>query len=179
MLKKRTKNFNLIFGLILAAIVLLPAFVGLFWTPYDTESMNSVLKMSGPSVAHIFGCDNFGRDIFSRVIGGSGTTLGIAILVILIGASVGIIIGAVSGYYGGVFDAVLMRICDLITAFPSIMLALVIIAVLSPSEKNIIWCLSILFIPSFARITRSEMVKQKNHINSFDNESKSLACPRP
>lgn len=158
----KNKNWLLIIGGIITALMFTIVIIGRFYTPYDPNFMDQNARLDGPSFAHIMGTDNFGRDIFSRVIGGSGTTLGIAILVILIGASIGIIIGAVSGYYGGVFDAVLMRICDLITAFPSIMLALVIIAVLSPSEQNIIWCLSILFIPSFARITRSEMVKQRN-----------------
>lgn len=160
--QKKNKNWLLVIGGIITAVMFLVVIIGQFYTPYDPNFMDQNARLDGPSLAHIMGTDNFGRDIFSRVIEGSGTTLGIAVLVIIIGASIGIIIGAFSGYFGGAFDAILMRICDLITAFPSIMLALIIIAVLSPSEKNIIWCLSILFIPSFARITRSEMVKQRN-----------------
>lgn len=158
----KKKNYLLIIGAVITALMFLIVIIGQFYTPYDPNFMDQNARLDGPSLAHIMGTDNFGRDIFSRVIEGSGTTLGIAILVIIIGASVGIIIGAFSGYYGGVFDNILMRICDVITAFPSIMLALVIIAILSPSEKNVIWCLSILFIPSFARVTRSEMVKQRS-----------------
>ena len=158
----KKKNYLLIIGAVITALMFLIVIIGQFYTPYDPNFMDQNARLDGPSLAHIMGTDNFGRDIFSRVIEGSGTTLGIAILVIIIGASIGIIIGAFSGYYGGVFDNVLMRICDVITAFPSIMLALVIIAILSPSEKNVIWCLSILFIPSFARVTRSEMVKQRS-----------------
>ena len=160
--QKKNKNWLLIIGGIITAVMFLVVIIGQFYTPYDPNFMDQSARLDGPSLAHIMGTDNFGRDIFSRVIEGSGTTLGIAVLVIIIGASIGIIIGAFSGFFGGAFDAVLMRVCDLITAFPSIMLALIIIAILSPSEKNIIWCLSILFIPSFARITRSEMVKQRD-----------------
>ncbi len=160
--KIKKLNWMVYTGGIITAIIFIIVLIGRFYTPYDPSAMNGQLRLAGPSLAHIMGCDNFGRDIFSRVVEGAGTTLTIAVLVILIGASVGIFIGALTGYFGGVVDEVFMRVCDLITAFPSIMLALIIIAILSPSEKNIIWCLAILFIPSFARVTRSEMVKQKS-----------------
>lgn len=160
--KTKSKNRLLVAGVVITAAMLLLVLVGQFYTPCDPAAMDSAQRLKPPSLSHIMGTDNFGRDIFSRVIEGAGTTLGIAVLVILISATVGIIIGAFTGYVGGVIDEFFMRICDLITAFPSIMLALIIIAILSPSERNIIWCLSILFVPSFARVTRSEMVKQKN-----------------
>ena len=160
--KNTSKNWLLIIGGVITALMFVIVIIGQFYTPYDPNFMDGSARLDPPSWAHIMGTDNFGRDIFSRVIEGSGMTLTIALVVIIIGASIGIIIGALSGYYGGFFDTVLMRVCDVITAFPSIMLALVIIAILSPSEQNIIWCLSILFIPSFARVTRSEMVKQRN-----------------
>lgn len=156
------KNWLLIIGGVITAVMVLVVIVGQFYTPYDPNYMDGAARLDGPSWQHIMGTDNFGRDIFSRVIEGSGTTFIIAFLVIIFGASIGIIIGALSGYFGGVFDSILMRVCDMITAFPSIMLALVIIAILSPNEKNIVVCLAILFIPSFARITRSEMVKQRS-----------------
>ncbi len=158
----KNKNWLLIIGGIITAMMFLVVIIGHFYTPYDPDFMDGSARLDPPSWQHIMGADNFGRDIFSRVIQGSGTTLTIALLVIVLGASIGIIIGAISGYYGGFFDNILMRLCDVITAFPSIMLALVIIAILSPNEKNIVICLAILFIPSFARITRSEMAKQRN-----------------
>lgn len=162
MLKKRTKNFNLIFGLILAAIVLLPAFVGLFWTPYDTESMNSVLKMSGPSVAHIFGCDNFGRDILSRLMKGSSLTLVIGLGTVAVGCTVGTILGSYTGYYGGILDEVLMRVNDVMFSFPSILLALVFVALLGSGTVQVIIALGIAFIPSYARVVRGEFIRNKN-----------------
>ena len=156
--KKRKFNKLIKIGGLITAVMILLVLIGQFYTPYDPSAMNASEKFDAPSFAHIMGTDNFGRDIFSRVIEGAGTTLGIAVLVIILSSIVGITIGALTGYYGGIVDNILMRICDLITAFPSIMLALIIIAILSPSERNIIWCLAILFVPYFARVTRSEIV---------------------
>ena len=106
--------------------------------------------------------DNFGRDIFSLFLQGAGMTFFIAVCVVAIGAVCGTVIGGLTGYFGGWGDEALMRVCDAITAFPSILLALVVIAVLGPGKWNVIWVLGILFIPSFARIVRGEFVKCKN-----------------
>jgi len=161
-LTKKNSNWMIRVGGVITAVMVLFILIGKVYTPYDPNEIGTGGRLEAPSLAHLMGTDNFGRDILSRVLEGAGTTFNIAVMVILIGASVGIVIGALTGYYGGIVDEVFMRVCDLITAFPSIMLALIIIALLSPSEKNIIWCLAILFIPSFARVTRAEMVKQKN-----------------
>ena len=124
--------------------------------------MNGSEKLQGPSAAHWFGTDNFGRDIFSRVVQGAGATFLIAAATVAIGLVVGLIIGGLTGYYGGLLDEILMRIADSILAFPSILLALVMIAILGKGKYNIILALGLLFIPSFARIVRSEVAKQKN-----------------
>ncbi|MCI2106048.1 MAG: ABC transporter permease [Intestinimonas sp.] len=142
--------------------------VGFFWTPYDPGAMDAACRQAAPSLAHLMGTDNFGRDIFSRVLQGSGTTFYIAVCVVAIGCVCGTVIGALTGYFGGWADAVLMRVCDSITAFPSFLLALVIIALLGRSTHNIILALGILFIPSFARIARSEFARCRrlNYVQS-------------
>ena len=158
-MKKRHRNF--IIGCCITGVMLLLILLGAFWTPYDAEAMDTAAKMQAPSFTHILGTDNFGRDIFSRVLEGAGTTLFIAVNAVCAGLFFGILIGAFTGWYGGWIDEVLMRIADVITAFPSILLALVLISLLGSGKTNIILALSLLFIPSFSRVVRSEYAKQK------------------
>lgn len=155
-------NYNFIIGCILTAMLCLLILIGFVYTPYDPEAMDETQKLAGISFSHILGCDNFGRDIFSRIIKGSGTTLLVAAGTVLIGSVIGTMIGAATGYYGGWLDEILMRINDAVFAFPSILLALVFISLLGPGMMNVIISLGIAFIPSFARIVRSEFIRCKN-----------------
>lgn len=159
--KSNKKNWSLIFGVVLVSIVLLFVLVGVFWTPYETTAMNAALKNKPPSLAHPFGTDYMGRDILSRVMEGAGTTFFISIATVAIGLAAGTVIGALTGYYGGIVDEVLMRLNDTLTSFPSILLALVFVSVIGPGKYNIIIALGIIFIPSFARVVRSEYIVQK------------------
>ncbi len=161
-------NAFLICGGILTGILLLAVLLGCFWTPYDTTAMDPDAKFQSPSLQHLMGTDNFGRDIFSRVLEGAASSLLIAGCVVAIGCFCGLVIGALCGYYGGLADAILTRVCDAITAFPSFLLALVIITVAGQGTYNIILALGILFIPSFARIVRTEFVRCRdlNYIQS-------------
>ena len=156
---KKIHNYNLIIGCVLTGILLLMAIIGQFWTPYGETEMNAAAKNLGPSLAHLMGSDNFGRDIFSRVMIGSGNTFLVALCTVAIGAAFGTIIGALTGYFGGWIDEVIMRINDVILSFPSILLALIFISLLGGGTYNIILALGVLFIPSFARIVRSEMIR--------------------
>ena len=149
-------------GAIITGIMLLIIVIGMFWTPYDPNAMNGAEKMASPSIQHLFGTDNFGRDIFSRVVQGAGATFLIAAATVAIGLIVGIVVGLITGYYGGWLDEGLMRINDTILAFPSILLALVLIAIFGGGKYNIILALGIIFIPSFARLVRTEVARQKN-----------------
>ena len=157
---KKRRNYNLILGCAITGIMVLAILIGFLWTPYDPEAMSRADMLQAPSLMHPFGTDNFGRDMLSRVIDGAGTTFIIALCTVIIGTIFGIIIGAFTAYYGGLVDEILMRANDAIIAFPSILLALVIIAVLGTGKYNVIIALGILFIPSFARIVRSEFKKQ-------------------
>lgn len=135
---------------------------GMIGTPYDPDAMDGSLKFAAASLAHPFGCDQFGRDIFSRVLEGVGNTFIIAAGTVLIGTTVGILLGGLCGYFGGLLDELLMRLNDAVFAFPSIFLALVVICLIGPGKYNVLAALGIAFIPSFARIVRSEFMKQKN-----------------
>lgn len=157
----RKRNWNFMFGCLLVGIVLLMAVVGLFYTPYPVNEMNVLYKNQPPSSAHWFGTDQFGRDIFSRVLEGTSVSFFIAACVVGIGAVVGTIIGAVTAYFGGWPDAILMRVNDVLAAFPSVLLAICLVAVIGPGTWNLVLALGIVFIPSFTRVVRSEVLVQK------------------
>ena len=150
-----------IVGIVMVSLVVVLAIVGLFWTPYDVNAMDYSLKNIAPSFSHPFGTDNFGRDILSRVMQGASSSFVIATLTVAIGATIGTVIGALTGYFGGVADAVLMRVNDALAAFPGVLIALVIIAVMGNGRTNLIIALGIAFIPSFVRVVRGEMLVQK------------------
>lgn len=160
---QKKRNYNLIIGCIITAIMVIMIIVGCFYTPYDPNAIDGLNKMTPPSAAHLLGTDNLGRDIFSRVLDGAGTTLFVAAGVVIIGAVGGILVGSLTGYFGGWIDGVLMRINDVLTAFPSFLLALVVISIIGTGKYNVIIALGILFIPSFSRMVRSEFVRCKNY----------------
>lgn len=155
-------------GLVLTGVLIALIVLGIFWTPFDPSAMSGSEKLLSPSLRHLMGTDNFGRDIFSRVLKNAGTTMMIALCTVAIGGICGTLIGALTGYFGGRIDKVLMRFNDALTAFPSILLGLVLISALGPGSLNVILALGIVFIPSFARVTRSEFasVRDANYIES-------------
>ncbi len=161
-LKKDGKwKMNRVVGLVLVVLAALVSLVGCFYTPYDPNAMDATLKNASPSLAHLFGTDNFGRDVFSRVMKGSGTTFAVGLAVVSIGAVGGCLVGAFTGYFGGKADLILMRFNDAVAAIPSILLALVFVGVFGSGTIQLVAALGILFIPSFARVVRSGFVVQK------------------
>ena len=153
-------NKNLIIGIVLLLLVSTPVVISFLWMPYDVNSMDSSVILTPPSIKHWFGTDNFGRDIFCRVIEGTRSTFMIAIFTVAAGAGIGCILGALTGYYGGVVDEILMRVNDCLASFPSILLALVVVSILDKGIFNVCIALALVFIPSFARIMRSEFIEQ-------------------
>ena len=167
--RKPHPNFFLLIGGVIVGVMAVLILVGYVWTPYDTTGMSGADKFLAPCLAHPLGTDNFGRDILSRVMEGAGSTFLIALCVVLIGGIIGTVIGCLTGYFGGAADLVLMRVCDAITAFPSILLALVVISLLGPGSKyNVIIALGLVFIPSFARVTRTAFaaLRDVNYVKS-------------
>ena len=156
---KMKKNWNLIIGLSITGVILTAAVAAQFWTPYSVTEMDASSENLAPSLAHLMGTDNFGRDVFSRTLNGIGITFLTASLAVAIGAFAGILLGAVTGYYGGLFDELVMGVVNMILAFPSILLALIFISFLGVGTGNLIAALGILYIPPFVRIVRSEMIR--------------------
>ena len=152
-------------ALTLAVVALIV--VGLFWMPYEPTALGPD-RLQGMSAAHLLGTDKMGRDILSRLMYGSRVTLAVALGTMLIGAGSGILIGAVSGYYGGIVDELVMRVSDGLFAFPNVLLALVFVALWGSSTLNVMWALGIAFAPSFTRVVRSEVIRCK-HLDYVKN----------
>lgn len=159
--KTKNKNAYLTAGTVITAVFVVLMLIGIVHTPYEPNAMSGAEKFSPPSFSHIMGTDNFGRDIFSRVLKGISMTGLVAVSTVAIGGSIGTVIGAITGYYGGIIDEVIMRINDALNGFPSILIALIIVSIIGPGKYNVILALGILFIPSFARIVRSEYISLK------------------
>lgn len=121
-------------------------------------SQDLVNKLQGPSLQHIFGLDEFGRDIFLRILWGTRYSLFMGIFSILASVLVGGVFGAVSGYYGGTVDNVIMRAMDILMAMPSILLAIAIVAALGPGLVNVLIAIGISYVPTFARVVRASVM---------------------
>lgn len=159
---KTKKNINLILGCSIVGFMVLFMLLGKILPGLDPTAIDASLKFAPISLKHPFGCDNFGRDILSRVMEGTFATFKVALGTVIIGTFFGIIVGSLTGYFGGIVDEVLMRVNDAVFAFPSILLALLFISLLGPGTYQVMIALGIAFIPSFARIVRGEFLKCKN-----------------
>ncbi|HOJ89204.1 MAG TPA: ABC transporter permease [Pseudothermotoga sp.] len=152
--RKFLKNpFNMIFLLILISVLMVAVFPDLF-ARYGPYSMDYDAVLEGPSLKHLFGTDQFGRDIFSRCVFGLQKSVIIAFSSILFASVIGTVLGLIAGYYGGVWDLIIMRICDGFFAFPSLILALFIVALFGSSLLNLIIAIGIVYVPIFARTVR-------------------------
>jgi peptide/nickel transport system permease protein len=146
---------TLIVGGGIVALFVILALVGPLVTPYEFDEFHFQSKLAAPSGDFWLGTDRYGRDIFSRVIAGAQTTVAMAVSGTLIGVVAGVIIGLVSGYVGGWTDEGLMRVTDIAMSFPSLLLALLVVAVLGANEVNAVISIGIVFTPRVARVVRS------------------------
>lgn len=156
------KNTNLIIGLLIVVGFFMVMIVSFFYTPFDVNAMNIPEKLRGPSSMYFFGTDEFGRDIFSRIMKGTQTAFAVGILTVVIGVTFGILIGAIAGYVGGWIDEICMRFMDALMAFPGIILALMLVAIFGPGIVNTAIALGIIAIPGIARIARSGFVQHRD-----------------
>jgi peptide/nickel transport system permease protein len=152
---------SMLVGLVVLLCILFMAFVGPHLTPYLPLKTNPEKMLQPPSAEHLMGTDNFGRDILTRIVYGARLDLAIAFSVVAIALGTGVLIGVLSGYYGGRVDDVVMRVTDVILAFPSFILALTITAVLGNSIPNVIIAIAIAYIPYFVRLTRGEVLSAR------------------
>ncbi|HRW06211.1 MAG TPA: ABC transporter permease [Caldilineaceae bacterium] len=148
-------------ALVVLAVLILCALIPAQLAPYDPLQMEMHDRLQGPSATYLFGTDDLGRDILSRIIYGARISLQVGIIAVGIAAVVGISSGLLAGYFGGWVDAILMRIMDVIFAFPAILLAISIMAILGPSTVNVMIAIGIVYIPIFARIVRGSTLSIK------------------
>jgi len=149
------KSRNLYIGVTLTSIFAIAALLSLIWTPYDVTQLDIASKLKSPSLEHLFGTDHFGRDTFSMVMVGAQTSIAVAFIAVGIGMGLGVPLGlAAAAYRGGWLDELIMRGNDLIFAFPSLLIAIMITAVFGPSAVNAIIAIGIFNIPVFARLSR-------------------------
>jgi peptide/nickel transport system permease protein len=155
------RNRGAVFGLaVLIAVVAMAVFAPAL-APYDPLAQGVGAPLQGPSLAHWAGTDSFGRDILSRMIYGSRIALIIGILSVLLALVIGVALGLVAGYYGGVVDAAIMRVMDGLFAFPIIILAIAMMAIVGFGVSNLIVAVAVGFIAPFARVTRGDVLAVK------------------
>lgn len=142
--------------------------------PYDPIKVVMKEAFSPPSRRHLMGTDNFGRDILSRIIFGARISMAVGAISTGIGASFGVLIGLIAGYYGKWIDAIITRAIDLVLAFPGLILALVVIAILGPSIPNLMIAVGIRRIPSFARVVRGSVLSAKENV--YVEAARSIGC---
>ena len=142
-------------------LLILVAFAAPYIAPYDPVHQDLANSLAGPSMTHLAGTDVHGRDIFSRIIYGTRISLRIGFLGMLLGCVVGVILGLVAGYYGGWWDTVIMRLMDVQLAFPGLLVAICIIAIIGPGLENVILAVGIFSVPLFARVTRGQILSLK------------------
>lgn len=177
------KNKSALFGAIIVLILIFCAIFAPFITSYDPLIQDIENRLIPPmwdelgSFAHILGTDDFGRDVFARIVYGARISLTIGIVSVGISLIFGVIMGAVAGYFGGITDLIIMRIVDIMLSIPAILLAIVIVAILGPDLFNAMIAIGVVGIPTFARIVRSSVLGEKEKeyvIASKINGSKNL-----
>jgi len=149
-------------GTIVFCCFLFLAVFGPWVAPYDYQKQDAKLRIDAPTVSHPFGTDQFGRDIFSRIVVGTRNIFLIGGFGTLVAVVIGTAIGLASGYMGGAGDEVIMRLLDVLLSFPSLLLAMVLLAAVGPSNLNIVLVVAILYIPMVARVVRSMVLDLKN-----------------
>lgn len=156
-----TKNKLVMIGLLLGLLFAVMAAVPAIFTPYGPYGMDMAASMSGPSADHWQGTDSFGRDIWSRVVYGARTTLGIAVASVGLAVVIGATLGIVAGYAAGRTDQVLGRVMDVFFGFPPLLLAIVVAGVLGPSVRNAILAIAVVNVPVFFRVARGPSLAER------------------
>lgn len=162
-LRRVLKNRMVLTGSIIVTFITIVALFAPIIAPYDPLDMNVQDRMQSPSLAHVFGTDGFGRDILSRVIYGSRISMGVAFSVVLITSVAGILLGIISAFYRSL-DNIIMRISDGLMAFPVLLLAIAIVAVLGPAKENVTIALSIVYTPLVARVIRGQAITEREQV---------------
>jgi ABC-type dipeptide/oligopeptide/nickel transport system permease subunit len=162
--RRLRRSRNAMIGAVLVLFVALVAVFAPLLTPHDIERTNMLFVWAPPGEGYLLGADGLGRDIFSRLIMGARVSLLVAVSVLAITLTVGIALGMIAGYFGGWADTLIMRTVDIIFAFPELIFAILIAAMLGPGKLTVIVALSLVWWPGIARLTRSLVLSLKNEL---------------
>jgi len=175
--KRFLRNFAFTFGLIVTVALVLAAIAAPLIAPFDPNMQDTSRRLEAPSRDHLLGLDELGRDVLSRILWGSRVSLRVGFSVVIIASFVGISLGAISGYFGGWIDTIIMRVTDILLAFPGILLAIALVAVLGPSLNNVVLALVVIGWVAYARLVRGQVLKVREM--EYVTAAKALGAKSP
>lgn len=158
------RSRNAMAGALIVGVVLIMALIGPYFLPHDPEKVNVLASWRPPGGDHLMGTDALGRDVFGRIILGARVSLQVSVSVLVITLTIGTILGMCAAYFGGWVDTLIMRTVDIIFAFPELIFAILVAAVLGPGKLTVIVALSIVWWPGIARLTRSLVLSLKQEM---------------
>jgi peptide/nickel transport system permease protein len=176
-MKRFLRNFAFTSGLILTVVLVLIALAAPLLAPYDPDVQDTARRLEPPSHQHPLGLDDLGRDVLSRIVWGARVSLRVGFSVVVLASIIGITLGAISGYFGGWTDTIIMRVTDILLAFPGILLAIALVAVLGPSLNNVILALATIGWVGYARLVRGQVLKVREM--EFVTAAKALGAKSP
>ncbi len=156
------KNYSLFFGIVLVSILIVVALFAKYIAPYNPVEQDLLNRLQKPSLKHLFGTDELGRDVFSRMVYATRVSLSVGFIAVGIATLIGVILGLISGYYGGWVDMIIMRLVDIMLCFPTFFLILLVIAFVKPSIYNIMLVIGLTSWPGLTRYVRAETLKIKS-----------------
>ena len=148
-------------GAVIVAVAALAALVGPLLTPYDPSAQALALRLQGPSLAHPLGLDELGRDILARLLAGARVSFLVGVVVVGVSSAIGMTLASIAGYFGGVVDDAISRVIDVLMAFPGILLAIALVAVLGPSLTNVVLALCVIGWVGYARLVRGQALRAR------------------
>jgi peptide/nickel transport system permease protein len=176
-MKRLLRNFAFTSGAILTIALIVVALAAPLLAPFDPNAQDTFRRLEPPSRQHLLGLDDLGRDVLSRIVWGARVSLRVGFSVVILASIIGITLGAMAGYFGGGVDTVVMRITDILLAFPGILLAIALVAVLGPSLNNVILALATIGWVGYARLVRGQVLKVREM--EFVTAAKALGARSP
>ena len=152
-------------GMVVLGLLIVAALLGPRVAPYGYNEINIPDRLQGPSATHIFGTDDLGRDVFSRVLLGARVSLQVGFVAVGISLTAGTLLGLIAGYYGGRLDDLIMRLMDVLFAFPAMLMAIAVLAILGPGTVNAMVAIGIVYTPIFARVTRASVLSVREEVH--------------
>lgn len=175
--KRLLRNFAFTSGLILTVALVIVALAAPLLAPFDPNFQDTSRRLEPPSRQHVLGLDDLGRDVLSRIVWGARVSLRVGFSVVILASLIGITLGAISGYFGGIVDTLIMRLTDILLAFPGILLAIALVAVLGPSLNNVILALATIGWVAYARLVRGQVLKVREM--EYVTAAKALGAKSP